>query len=239
VAQLPFRLPDAPARTDLVAKYFRALGDPTRLRVLQLLQAEGELSAGALTRRLTQPQPKVSNHLACLRWCGFVDTRRDHRVIYYRLADDRVAAMLELADGLLASNAEHVAACCRIPEAEVPANSVARQLPTRPRPLIEVLAYPGCPNRDDAIALAARVCEQLGSAAEVRVIDIPDQPAAEQACFLGSPTIRVDGRDIEPGAERQQEYVHACRLYQVGHSLRGLPDEDWLRQALLAAETRR
>ena len=111
----PFRLPEAPARTDLVAKYFRALGDPTRLRILGLLQAEGELSAGELTRQLGLAQPKVSNHLACLRWCGFVATRRQHRVIYYRLADPRVAAMLELADGLLDDNADHVAACCRIP----------------------------------------------------------------------------------------------------------------------------
>jgi DNA-binding transcriptional ArsR family regulator len=118
VAQLaPFRLPDAPVRTDLVAKYFRALGDPTRLRILQLLQTQGELSAGELTRRLAQPQPRVSNHLACLRWCGFVTTRRDHRRIYYRLADQRVAAMLQLAHGLLDDNADHVAACCRIPEA--------------------------------------------------------------------------------------------------------------------------
>ena len=111
----PFRLPNAPARGDLVAKYFRALGDPTRLRILGLLQAEGELSAGELTRRLAQSQPKVSNHLACLRWCGFVATRRQHRVIYYRLADPRVTAMLELADGLLDDHADHVAACCRIP----------------------------------------------------------------------------------------------------------------------------
>ena len=118
MAQLaPFRLPAAPARTDLVAKYFRALGDPTRLQVLRLLQAEGELSAGELTRRLGQSQPTVSNHLACLRWCGFVATRRQHRVIYYQLADQRVAAMLELADGLLDDNAEHVAACCRLPQA--------------------------------------------------------------------------------------------------------------------------
>ena len=118
MAQLsPFRLPDAPARTDLVAKYFGALGDPTRLRIVELLEAEGELSAGELTRRLAQPQPRVSNHLACLRWCEFVATRREHRVIHYRLADQRVAAMLELAHGLLDGNAEHVAACCRIPEA--------------------------------------------------------------------------------------------------------------------------
>jgi DNA-binding transcriptional ArsR family regulator len=113
----PFRLPAAPGRTDLVAKYFRALGDPTRLRLLGLLRAEGELSAGELGRRLGQPQPKVSNHLACLRWCGFVTTRRQHRVVYYRLADQRVVALLELADALLDDNADHVAACCRIPQA--------------------------------------------------------------------------------------------------------------------------
>jgi ArsR family transcriptional regulator, cadmium/lead-responsive transcriptional repressor len=113
----PFRLPDTPARSDLVAKYFRALGDPTRLRILGLLQAEGELSAGELTRRLAQPQPKVSYHLACLRWCGFVATRRQHRVVYYRLADQRVTTVLELADALLDANADHVAACCRIPDA--------------------------------------------------------------------------------------------------------------------------
>jgi DNA-binding transcriptional ArsR family regulator len=118
VARLaPFRLPDAPAGSDLVAKYFRALGDPTRLRILGLLQVEGELSAGALTRRLGLAQSKVSNHLACLRWCGFVTTRREHRVVFYRLADQRVTAMLELAQGLLDDNGGHVAACCRIPEA--------------------------------------------------------------------------------------------------------------------------
>jgi DNA-binding transcriptional ArsR family regulator len=118
MAQLaPFRLPEVPARADLVTKYFRALGDPTRLQLLGLLEAEGELSAGELTRRLGQPQPRVSNHLACLRWCGFVTTRRQHRAVYYRLADQRVAAMLALADGLLDDNAEHVAACCRIPQA--------------------------------------------------------------------------------------------------------------------------
>jgi hypothetical protein len=120
----------------------------------------------------------------------------------------------------------------------MPTTGAACQPPSRPRPLIEVLTYPGCPNRDDAMALAERVRDQLGSAAEVQLIDITDQLAAEQARFLGSPTIRVDGRDIDPGAEHQEEYVHACRLYHVGHSLRGLPDEDWLRQALLAAEAR-
>ena len=112
--EAPFRLPEAPVEADLVAKYFRGLGEPTRLRILELLRDEGELSVGALVQRLGVPQPKVSNHLACLRWCGFVEARREHRTVYNRIADKRVLKMLDLAHALLDDNAEHVAACCRI-----------------------------------------------------------------------------------------------------------------------------
>src|SRR5712691_116884 len=114
--EAPFRLPSAPGKSDLVAKYFRGLGDPTRLRILELLRDEGELSVGDLVQRLAVPQPKVSNHLACLRWCGFIEARREHRVVYNRIADLRVVGMLDLAHALLEDNEEHVAACCRIPE---------------------------------------------------------------------------------------------------------------------------
>ena len=110
----PFVLPAAPAEPDLVAKYFRGLGDPTRVRILELLREHGELSVGELVERLGQSQPKISNHLACLRWCGFVHTRRAHPIVYYRVADERVAQLLELGRALLADNAEHVAVCRRI-----------------------------------------------------------------------------------------------------------------------------
>jgi ArsR family transcriptional regulator, cadmium/lead-responsive transcriptional repressor len=114
IESAPFRFSEPPADTDLVAKYFRGLGDATRLRILELLIAEGELPVGALVERLGQPQPKVSNHLSCLRWCGFVETRREHRKIYYRVSDKRVVKIVALARALLAENEEHVAACCRI-----------------------------------------------------------------------------------------------------------------------------
>ena len=110
----PFVLPDAPTEPELVGKYFRALGDPTRVRILELLRDHDELSVTDLVARLGQSQPKVSNHLACLRWCGFVETRRQHPTVYYRVADERVAQLLELGRALLADNAEHVAACRRI-----------------------------------------------------------------------------------------------------------------------------
>ena len=112
----PFRLPDAPAPADLLSTYFRAFADGTRLRILELL-AEREQSVGELVAATGQTQPNVSNHLACLRWCGFVVSRREHRRVYYAIADDRVTALLELARGMLEDNEDHVA-CCRVLAAE-------------------------------------------------------------------------------------------------------------------------
>ena len=113
LANAPFRLPVDPAEADLLAKYFRVLGDPTRLRIMELV-GDGEHSVGEIAERLGEAQPKVSNHLACLRWCGFVETRREHRTIHYRLADARVANVIKLGAGLLRDNADHVAACGRV-----------------------------------------------------------------------------------------------------------------------------
>jgi DNA-binding transcriptional ArsR family regulator len=109
----PFRLPAQPLEADLLAKYFRVLGDRTRLRILELVSEE-ERSVGDLANELGEAQPKVSNHLACLRWCGFVTTRREHRTIYYALADERVDEVIALGRALLYENAEHVAACGRV-----------------------------------------------------------------------------------------------------------------------------
>jgi len=108
---VPFVLPPSPAAPDLLAKYFRGLGDATRVRILELLSEHDELSVGELVARLGQSQSKVSNHLACLRWCGFVATRREHPSVFYRVADERVEQLLGLARGLLGDNAEHVATC--------------------------------------------------------------------------------------------------------------------------------
>jgi ArsR family transcriptional regulator, cadmium/lead-responsive transcriptional repressor len=105
-----------------LAKYFRGLGDPTRLRILRQLEADGELSAGEIVRRLGLPQATVSTHLGCLRWCGFVTTRREQRSVIYRIADARVGELIALAETLLDDNAEHVA-CCQTIDAD-PASGI-------------------------------------------------------------------------------------------------------------------
>jgi DNA-binding transcriptional ArsR family regulator len=109
----PFRISPEPTETELLGKYFRVLSDGSRLRILEALADGEELSVGELVERLEIAQPSVSNHLACLRWCGFVETRREHRTVYNRIADPHVGRLIELARTLLQGNEAHVASCRR------------------------------------------------------------------------------------------------------------------------------
>lgn len=109
----PFRIPSSPTETELLAKYFRGLGDPTRLEILELLE-ERERTVGEIVERLGVAQPKISNHLACLRWCGFVEKRPSGRFVFYRMTDRRVRQMIKLARQLLRENERLVALCERI-----------------------------------------------------------------------------------------------------------------------------
>lgn len=97
---------------EVLAKWFRGLDDPVRLGILEALR-EGERSVEALCERLGMKQPRISNHLACLRWCGFVATRRQGQRVFYRLADPNVPAILDLAHASLARNALRVLSCTR------------------------------------------------------------------------------------------------------------------------------
>jgi hypothetical protein len=106
------------------------------------------------------------------------------------------------------------------------------------RPVIEVLYVQDCPNYPGALALVERVRAELGIDAELRTSLIVDQAAADQARFPGSPTVRVDGQDVEPGNEPATEYTTACRLYRLEHRFAGQPEERWIREALLRAAGR-
>lgn len=97
---------------ELLAKWFRGLDDPVRLGILEELRS-GEKSVEALCEALGMKQPRISNHLACLRWCQFVATRREGQRVYYRLADPNIEKILELAHASLARNAERVYSCTR------------------------------------------------------------------------------------------------------------------------------
>lgn len=97
-------------RAAMLARFFRGLDDPTRVLILELLLS-GEKPVSELVELTGSPQGRVSNHLACLRHCGYVTTRREGRWVYYRLADDRVRALLRIAQELMADHAQSLLSC--------------------------------------------------------------------------------------------------------------------------------
>ncbi len=105
--------PAADLGPEALSRYFRVLGDPTRLAILEAL-LDRERTVSELVDLLGAPQSRVSNHLACLRWCRFVETERRGRSIVYRVADERVAHVLELTASLAEPNCDHLASCKRI-----------------------------------------------------------------------------------------------------------------------------
>ncbi len=95
----------------LLARFFNGFANSTRLSILLLLARQGETKVGDLVRELGAPQPRVSDHLRCLAWCGYVKVRREGRNAFYSIADDRVLEMLRLGEAMLQDNFEHVEAC--------------------------------------------------------------------------------------------------------------------------------
>ena len=67
---------------------FYLLADPTRLRALMLIEAEGEVCVCELTFALGESQPKISRHLALMREAGIVEPRREGTWMHYRLSHD-------------------------------------------------------------------------------------------------------------------------------------------------------
>ncbi len=96
-----------------MARYFRVLGDPTRLQILLAL-LERERSVSELVALTGAPQSRVSNHLACLKWCGFATAERRGRQVFYSVTDPRLHDVLGNARALAAERREHLASCTRI-----------------------------------------------------------------------------------------------------------------------------
>jgi hypothetical protein len=102
-------------------------------------------------------------------------------------------------------------------------------------PLVEILYFDGCPNHEGALALVEKVVADLGVEADIRLVKVPDNEVAVRLHFLGSPTVHIGGRDVEPGAETRTDYGLSCRVYRSDQGVAGQPDEIWIRTALAEA----
>jgi len=106
-------LPADPAGRELMAKFYRALGDPTRLDLLEFC-VEDERTGNECVERAGLSQGRVSAHLACLVSCGLVSVRRQGRFAYYQVTDPRVAELVRIGQGVVADHAASIAACIRV-----------------------------------------------------------------------------------------------------------------------------
>lgn len=105
-----------PAAVDQAwADFFAVLSSPIRLAVLQLL-IDGERCVSELVDTLQITQPRLSNHLACLRNCGFVRVRRQGTFMYYALVDQRLTAVIRLGVELAQPNADALLHCAVLRE---------------------------------------------------------------------------------------------------------------------------
>jgi hypothetical protein len=94
---------------------------------------------------------------------------------------------------------------------------------------IKILYFEGCPNHVPAIDLVKQVVAKLGIETEIEEVEITGPEDVETRRFLGSPTIQVNGIDIDPEARERTDYSFSCRVYS---GVSGLPPEAMIAAAL-------
>jgi hypothetical protein len=97
---------------------------------------------------------------------------------------------------------------------------------------VEVLYFDGCPNREVLLPHLRALLLAAGADVAIELVCVEDTDAAERERFLGSPTVRVDGEDVEPGADKRTNFGIKCRLYATPEGLRGTPADEWVLAAL-------
>lgn len=106
--------------------------------------------------------------------------------------------------------------------------------------IIEVLLFEGCPHGSAAVALVESVISssEMTDSIEVQVISVEDDETARRLNFLGSPSIRIDGLDVETARRDERGYALSCRVYPCsdqGATTSGLPSRASVLETLYEA----
>jgi hypothetical protein len=101
---------------------------------------------------------------------------------------------------------------------------------------LELLYFDGCPGHRELLPALRELAGQHDVLLTER--HITSTADAEQARFLGSPSVRVDGVDVEPGADERSDFGLKCRLYRSSDGQSGVPPQRWITQALQQAGER-
>ncbi|MBA3488168.1 MAG: hypothetical protein H0T78_01250 [Longispora sp.] len=98
--------------------------------------------------------------------------------------------------------------------------------------MIEVFYFEGCPHHEALVAHLRQLLNEVAVTESIQLRRIDSDVQARAQRFLGSPTVRIDGRDVEPGAETRTSYGLQCRLYLTGDGVRGTPPDEQILTAL-------
>lgn len=99
---------------------------------------------------------------------------------------------------------------------------------------IEILSFQGCPNADDAFARVEQALQEESARAAVEQVEVDTPEFAQELHFVGSPSVRIDGKDIEPGADARDHGL-MCRTYRDGDNTTGVPPLEMVRAAIRAS----
>jgi hypothetical protein len=99
---------------------------------------------------------------------------------------------------------------------------------------VELLYFEGCPHGESYLPHLRQLIAHVERSDDVRLLRVEDDAGARAARFLGSPTVRVDGRDVEPDAADRTDYGMSCRLYTSSSGITGTPPDEWVLAALNA-----
>ncbi len=96
---------------------------------------------------------------------------------------------------------------------------------------VELLYFDGCPNHEPALRNLKEVMQEIGIPDEIEIIQVVDNDDATAKRFLGSPSIRINGQDLEQRDETSHNYIMCCRQYRTGSTAQGYPSKDLIKQA--------
>jgi len=101
---------------------------------------------------------------------------------------------------------------------------------------IELLYFEECPHAEPTLDILNEVLKEERVAVDIARVAIDSVEQSVQQRFLGSPTLRIDGTDVEPDSARNSDYGLKCRVYQFRGRQYYCPPKEWVRQAIRQAQ---
>ena len=109
-----------------------------------------------------------------------------------------------------------------------------RQLDDDASPTVELLFFAGCPHHAEFLPRLQQLLDSHDISGPVQLVEVTDDEQAHQVRFLGSPSLRINGADVEPGADSRNSYGLQCRIYDSPDGPRGTPTDAWVLSGLRA-----